>query len=387
MSYRDQVTEEVKEAASSSDNGGEDEETLEQIEVDFDSTPFVKFYPTTMVTGTFPGNEGNPIIRFPDEGNNDGRRDQGYLGLVLDDISIITDEDEGMENARIVATGDDDPTEYRVVNWSDDGTSEVFGGSGVSIDGDKYEVAEEHTELSEDRGILVVDRTASKSVARTLDVNGATYAGMDEETGQVNGGLIEYAFTGDEGEPVDEEGEELPVNSRYARNPELREDLYGTEVGIMVTRRSEADSGATGYVGRDGDPSSDDPVVGEGEDGETHADPSRATFEELVAADERRDMMWYSVFNTETGERLEPVSADDDAGSEPVGYSYLEWRFDASAGRLPDEDYEFVQEYIDAGLPTDEETILQNIEDNSDQLSEDPNTGRMVNLIQREAGQ
>ncbi len=370
MSFRDKVTEEVKEAAENSSGDNSTEETLDQIEVDFDETPFIKFYPTTLISGTFPTDEGNPIIRFPDRDNNDGRQDQGYLGLVMDDVSILTDSDEGMDEAAILETGADDSTEYRAVNFADDQTTEKFGGDGVGISGDKYEVEDRHTEI-DGRAIVIVDRTASVSVARKLDVNGATFGGMDEETGQVNGGLIEYA-------PNDEDTE---VSRRYARNPELREELYGGEVGVMVTRRSEADSGATGYLGEDGDAADGEPVVGEGEDGSTHTDSGRATFEELVAADERRDMMWYSVFNMETGETIDPTEG------EPVGYSYLEWRFDSTAGNLPEEDWEFVQEYIEAGAPTDEDTIIQNIEENSDELSDDPNTERMVTLIQNEAGQ
>jgi hypothetical protein len=368
-SFRDKVTEEVKAAAEDS-NDNDTQETLDQIEVDFDDIPFVKFYPTTLLSGTFPTDEGNPIIRFPDRSNNDGRQDQGYLGLVMDDVSILTDSDEGMEDATILETGESDSTEYRAVNFDDNQTTEKFGGDGVDISGDTYEVQDRHTQI-DGRAIVIVDRTASVSVARKLDVNGATFAGMDEETGNVNGGLIEYA-------PNDED---TPVSRRYARNPELREELYGEEVGVMVTRRSDADSGTTGYLGEDGDANDGQPVVGVGDDGDTHTDPSRATFEELVAADERRDMMWYSVFDMNTGESIEPTEG------EPVGYTYLEWRFDATAGNLPEEDWDFVQEYIEAGAPTDEDTILQNIEENADELSEEPNTDRMVTLIQNEAGQ
>jgi len=180
--------------------------------------------------------------------------------------------------------------------------------------------------------------TASVSVARKLDVNGDTLAGMDETTGNVNGGLIEYAIDDD-----------APVNRRYARNPELREELYGAEVGIMVTRRSEVDE----------------------------------DFAELVhdESTEARDMMWYTVFDMETEEPITPTTG------EPVGYSFLEWRFDPTAGNLPDQDWEFVQEYISNGLPDDEDNIIQNIEDNSDRLSADPNVDRMVGLIQAKAGQ
>lgn len=336
MSFRETVTEEVKDASS---GGSDDEqETLEQIEVDFGDTPFVKFYPTTLVSGTFPEDEGNPIIRFPDQSNNDGRRDQGYLGLVLDDLTINTDGDEGMGDATFVETGSDDSTEYRAVNFDDDQTSEIFGGDGVDISGDKYEIEDRVTEI-DGRSILVVDRSAAVSVARKLDVNGGTLAGMDESTGQVNGGLIEYA-------PDDVEAD---VNRRYARNPELRDELYGEEVGVMVTRRSEVDED---YAERVADPN-----------------------------DDTRDMMWYTVFDMENEEALQPTEG------EPTGYTYLEWRFDADAGNLPDSDWEFVQEYIEAGAPTDKETILENIEENSDQLSDDPNTERMVRLIQNDAGQ
>ena len=335
MNLRETVANEVEESASNNDD---EQETLEQIEVDFGESDFAKFYPTTLISGTFPEDEGNPIIRFPDASNNDGRRDQGYLGLVLDDLSIDTSDDSGfdMSEATFLKTSDTDSTEYRAVNFNDDQTSEVFGGDGVDIAGDKYEIDERTTEI-DGRTILVVDRTAAVSVARKLDVNGATLAGMDEETGQVNGGLIEYA-------PNEEETE---VNRRYARNPELRDELYGEEVGILVTRRSEVDED---YAERVADPE-----------------------------DDTRDMMWYTVVAGD--ETLEPTEG------EPVGYSYLEWRFDPTAGNLPDDDWEFVQEYIEAGLPTDEDTIEQNIEDNTDQLSDDPNVDRMVGLIQNEAGQ
>jgi len=241
-----------------------------------------------------------------------------------------------MDEATFLKTSDSDSTEYRAVNFTDEKTDEVFGGEGVDISGDKYEISERTTSI-DGRSILVVDRAAAVSVARALDVNGATFAGMSEETGQPNGGLIEYA-------PDDVDAD---VNRRYARNPELRDELYGEEVGILVTRRSEVDED---YAERVND-----------------------------VSDDTRDMMWYT-----------PVHGDDTLApveGEPTGYSYLEWRFDPTAGNLPDEDWEFVQEYIEAGAPTDEDTILENIEQNSDELSEEPNTERMVGLIQAEAGQ
>lgn len=326
MSYREQVAEEVQEASSSNDN--EESESLEQIEVDLSDTPFVKFTPTTLTAGTFPeADEGNPIIRFPDE-ENTGRRDQGYLGLVMDDISAEVDEFEDT----VVLETTDDSTDYRVFDLSDDQTTEIDG-TGIKFGDRLYEGDIVDADEFAGRAIVIVDRTAATSVARKLDVNGATAAGMDEETGQPNGGLIEYA-------PDDAD---TNVNQRYARNPELREDLQGERVGVMVSRREEMD---------------DD-------------------YAELVENDEARGMYWYSVFTMEDGETVQPVEG------EPVGYSFLEWRFDPTAGHLPDEQWSFVQEYQAEGLPTDEETIVKNVEKNGYEENEE----RIVRLIQNDAGQ
>jgi len=330
MSFRDQVADEVKEAAENSSNN-EEQETLDQIEVDLGETPFVKFNPTAMVTGTFPEDEGNPIIRFPDSENNDGRRDQGYLGLVMDDVGAETDEFEDT----IVLETENDSTDYRIFD-SEDKDTKVVEGMGVKFGDRLYEGEVVDADNFADRAIVVVDRTAAVSVARKIDVNGAVNAGMDEETGQPNGGLIEYA--------PDEE--DTGVRRRYARNPELREELYGEEIGILVSRREEMDEDYAERVADDDDPA--------------------------------RQMYWYSVFTMDDGETIEPTEG------EPVGYSFLEWRFDPTAGHLEDDQWEFVQEYIANGLPTDEDTIATNIEENSDQFDTEPNTERMTRLIQNE---
>ena len=327
MSYREKVAEEIEEAATNN-NADEERETLDQIELDLGETPFVKFTPTTMVKGTFPEDEGNPIIRFPDE-ENEGRRDQGYLGLVMDDVGTETDEFEDT----VALETEDDTTDYRVFDLSDDNTEEVDD-VGIKFGDRLYEGEVVDADQFADRGIVIVDRTAATAVARKLDVNGAVSAGMDETTGQPNGGLIEYA----------PDGADAGVSRRYARNPELRDDLYGTEVGVMVTRREDMDE----------------------------------DYAELVENEEARGMYWYSVFNTETGDSIEPVEG------EPVGYSYLEWRFDPTAAHLPDDQWEFVQEYQAQGLPDDEDTIVENVEQND--FNDEANTDRIVRLIQNDAG-
>jgi len=366
--YREQVASEVAEAKENRNSGGSDSqrESVDQIEIDMGETPFVKFYPTTAITGTFPENEGNPIIRFRDEENN-GHGHQGYLGLVVDDLTIDTSEDGGfdMSEATIIETDEDDYTEYRAVNFGDDSTTEKFGGEAVNIDGDQYGIESRTTSLDE-RAILVVDRTAAVSVAKKLDRDGATRAGMDEDTGQPNSGLIEYA-------PEDADAE---VSWRYARRPELREELLGTDVTTLVSRREEIDNGFTGYTDDDGNFALDVPEGTDEDEVEAHSDEGEASYAELVAADDARGMMWYSVFD-EDGTALEPVEGD------ATGYSFLEWRFDPTAGHLPDDQWEFVQTYQSQGLPQDEETIVDNIRENF----EDANEERIVGLIQNGAGQ
>jgi len=382
MNYRDQVADEVTQAKENRNNsGGEDYgrgfSDLEQIEVDMSETPFVKFYPTVALTGTFPTGEGNPIIRFPDEQNN-GHDEQGYLGLVLDDISIDTEDssDDGgfdLTGSTIVETDDDDYTEYRAVNFNDEATSEKFGGEAVNIDGDQYGI-ENQVESIDGRAILVVDRTAAVSVAKKLDVAGGVAAGMNPDSpDDVNSGLIEYAS--------DAVGDADPdLGWRYVRNaPELRSDLQGSEVTVLVSRREEIDSAATGYIGENGQ--HDEPVVGFGEDEETHSDPNEASYLELTEAvdesgnPEARTMMWYSVFNAD-GNALAPLSGEDAETS--TNRPYLEWTFDPTAGYLPDEQAKFVNEYQAEGLPTDEETIMDNVRDNFDDADED----QIIGLIQ-----
>jgi hypothetical protein len=371
VNYREQAASEVqdvKESRNQNNSPGRGYNDLEQIEVDFDETAFVKFYPTTAVTGVPPEGEGNPVIRFRDEDNN-GHDEQGYLGIVLDELSIDTEDasDEGgfdMSGATIVETDDDDYTEYRAVNFNDSKTTEKFDGDAVSIDGDQYGVEETHEELDE-RVILVVDRTSAVSVAKKIDVCGGEPAGMDPESeDSINSGLIEYP-------PSDVDAD---IGWRYARDePELREELLGNEVTFLVSRREEIDDEHTGYLGQDD--SNTEPVLGTGDDGDTHRDESRASYAELVAAGEAREMMWYSVFAD--GESLEPVTRQS------TDRPYLEWSFDPTANHLPDEQWEFVQEYQANELPQDEGTIVENIRENFDEADEE----RIVGLIQNGAGE
>lgn len=373
--FRSQAAEDVQESRERNSNSGSDEsESLDQINVDMGSVAFTHFHPTTIPTGVFPEDEGNPIIRFPDEENNEHRH-QGYLGLVLDDPDAIVDSEEGTENTVIVDV--EDSNEVRVFNEDDSGTTVDRDAGLVTYDpgqGERVYRGEFVDEFPVDRTILVVSGTAARSVAQKLDVNGAEIAGMDEETGQVNDGLIEY-------NPDDN----ADVRWRYARpRPELREELYGSRIGVLLTRREEIDDENTGFDRNLFDEESYE-WDEEYEDGErvAHGNPNEASYAELVDAGLRRSMKWFSVF-ADTGDGFEALEPTD---GEPVADTWLEWSFDPDVGpdRLPDEDFEFVRQYLDAGLDTDEETIRTNIEQNRGDLSGEVDDDRIVERIQIEA--
>lgn len=368
MNLRDKVSKNIQESRENSGDG--DYEELEQIEVDMGEIPFIKASPTTLLTGTFPEDEGNPVIRFWNE-QNEGRKDQGYLGLVMDDIRVNTDDD-GTEST-VVVHDESDSTDYRVFN-TDDGKTDLVDGVGIKIeqqggqalyDGDVLQP----DEFEVDRAIVVVSGAASTSVARRLDVKGATEAdGGDGEFG-TNGGLIEINPTDD------------GPRTRYARDPELKSSLYGTRVGLMLSRRAEVDDTPTGYVGAENDPAEYDAVLGTGDDGSTHNNAYQASYAELVEAGERRDMYWYSAFDM-SGD--EPEIVEQTAEEEPIDRPYLEWRergeADAETG-LSDEEQEFVEEYRESEKDTDEETILQNIEAVHESFDDEPDEEAIVEAL------
>jgi hypothetical protein len=350
MSFREK-------AAETSKNSGNGQSEYEGIDVDMDEVAWVKMQPTTFLTGVFPEDEGNPIIRFAAPDNNDGRLDQGYLGMVLDDPEVLIEEDEGTSNTVILDR--EGTSEYRLFNEDDRGTEVeesftkdddgevVQDGYDVSFNagqGERTYSGDVVDEIEEDRVILTIGGTASKGVAKSIDVKGALAADMDPEEGNPNDGLIEYM-------PDDERSGSESYTSRYARDPELKDQLYGTRVGFFLARREEIDE----------------------------------DFAEEVEEGNRRSMYWWTVFNTETEEVMEPETTD----TEPLQYSYLEWRWDPSDGAgLPEEHYEYVTEYADAaqqdgGPGTDEDTIRSHIEDDMETFDEEPDEDTIEQMVER----
>lgn len=326
-----------------SGGGFQIEDPWQDIEVDFDEVSWVKTHPTTFLEGDLPDHEeGNPIIRFRSPENNNDRKDQGYIGVVLDNPSVLVSEDEGTENTVVLETDDDDSTDYRIYNLDDKGTTEKDFGVAFSGDnraGDKLD------DFPDDVGrvIVTISSAAARNIARRLDVCGAETAGMDTSTGLVNDGLIEYApdeVTDDQGR--DEDG----FRSRYARDPELREDMRGKRLGIFHTRREEVDE----------------------------------DYAEDVENDERRSMYWFSVFDMEAGESIKPTDEGEPKvvyewdGSEYRNRTFLrdEWgQYDPDATSLPEDQQAFVDAWLDADQSTDEEDIREALDAEDDDTFED----------------
>lgn len=354
MGYRQKAADSAVE--SRQNDGDSSGQSLDGIDVDWAEVATVGTNPTTLVEGTFPEDEGDPVIRFRSPEYNDGRQDQGYLGLVLDDPEVIADPDEGTEDTVILKTDDNDSADVRIFNESDHQTK-VAGDMGVKY-GDRLYEGDIIDEIPTDRIVLRVTGTCSKNVARRLDKKGAVEADMDDN-GDKNGGLIEY-------KPYDMREPDDDYTSRYARDPELKSDLYGARIAVLLGRREELDDENTGY-------------------GTEHTDPDRASYAELVADDGRpeRPMKWYVVFNAETGEQLQI----EDTGEEIAGYSFIEWRWDPEAGRMPDDQWEWVESYVekaeDGEVDTDEDTIVGYIEADIDEgnFESEPTDDEMTEMV------
>jgi len=124
MGFKDQVRNEVEEANTGNNGGDNEREELEQIDVDMSNIPFIKFTPTTLVAGTIPKDEGNPIIlfknynrlnaddfdAFDEEGNDMRYVSTRYLGIVVDNPRVVTSEEDGLDESVFVETGSDDST-------------------------------------------------------------------------------------------------------------------------------------------------------------------------------------------------------------------------------------------------------------------------------------
>jgi len=318
---------------------------------------WVKVHPGTLLTGTLPDeDEGNPLLKlnaFDDEAAEINA--EGNLGIVIDNPEVVIDEDEGTEGTVILETEDDDSSGYRIYNEDREG-AELLDGVGVEFDagqGARIYRGETVESLDVDRIVLTVSGGAVQNMAKRFDVNGGDNALYDYDEDQANNGLIEYPLTDDDGNSVDVEGNPVNFSWRYARAPELRPDLYGQEIAILMDWSSNM------------------------------VDLDELDEDAREAFEARDDSYYYTPFNmSEGGEEITPRT-----GGEPERVTYLEWRYDpeGSGDRIPEDQFEFVTGYVDEADDFDEESIREAIESNADEFESEPEEDRIVEMIQERA--
>lgn len=218
----------AQESQENSSSGGDDNE-YERYDVSGDA--FAKQHPTTAVRG-----EAAVLRYFPDWSGD--QPDRGYFGLVLDDPTVMTD-DEGLDGTTIFQSTEDSGDDYKIVNENDSETNILD--TGVDFSGNLF-YGEATDEFDDDRIVLKATGSAGKSVASTLDVKGGVGARVERnDEGEVvlhdggfpqhNGGLTEYHPDGRDGE--------RPRTAVH--DTELRPDVEGRDVIIMIQRLSEID--------------------------------------------------------------------------------------------------------------------------------------------------
>lgn len=221
--------------ATSESGGGTTNEDYERIDVS--GMDFIKMHPgPTAIKGVAKGLRYLPPA--PDENSEYDDNDRGSAGLVLGAPTIPDDDDiddVGVFKASDGQTGDD----FKVVNVEDDSidTYEV----GISV-GTMFE-SEEVDDFGIDEGILTLSTSAGRSAVRTLDVRGLANADVlrnddGEPDIQDNG----YPTTNDaliETHPDNDN--DSYTQPRYARDPQIRPDVEGEEIIILLQRLSEVD--------------------------------------------------------------------------------------------------------------------------------------------------
>ncbi len=161
-----------------------------------------------------------------------------YGGLVLEDPYVITD-DADTEGTTIVESSEDSGDDFKVVNEDDEAT-ELLENVGVDFDGSLFKgEPTDDFDLDDDQNlVLKVGGSTMRQVLRRLDVSGDQAAGVQtDEDGEYvlsdngypiqNEGLIEY----------NDDSDEFEYN--IARNPEIRPDVEGEEVAVMIQRKKD----------------------------------------------------------------------------------------------------------------------------------------------------
>lgn len=230
------ITEITRDHAQSTDSEGDGPESdFERYDVTDHS--YIKVHPTTAVGGT-----AVALRRFPGDPNDDD--DDGFVGLVVEDPFLKTDEDS-FEGSTVFQSRSD-PADLKVVN-TDDKQTDTEDVPGVIFDTAMFKAVNcetfEGTDDfgSSDRYIIKLTGNAGRSAARCLDVSGLQNGDVVRDDSGVpelnengypfyNGGLVEK-------HPENDDNNYTPP--RYVRDPQLRPDMQGEDVIYVLEYTSD----------------------------------------------------------------------------------------------------------------------------------------------------
>lgn len=232
MSLSDISSEAVE---ASPDEVDSDSNTTEYERFDINGAAFVRPHPgMTAIGGTVKGLRYFPPA--PGESKFDDN-DRGWSGVIIED-PFIPDADDA-DNVAIFKSTNETGDDYKVVNTEDDSVDTYDAGVAV---GSMFE-ADEVEEFEEDTIILKTDTSAGRSIIRTLDVRGLANARMetdDEGTIQLN----ENGFPETNNaliEKYPDNTDDSYTQPRYARDPQIRPDIEGEEVVLILEHLSDVD--------------------------------------------------------------------------------------------------------------------------------------------------
>lgn len=232
-----------KEAASaSSDNdGGSGSDVSDYERIDLSNMDFVKPHPgTTAIAGT--ASTLRYVPPAPDDNGQYDDNDRGWAGVVFDNPRVPEDDD--YDSVAVFKSTKEVGDDYKVVNKDHDSVDVYDAGVSVSS---MFE-SDEIDEFDTDEIILKLSTSAGRSAIRTLDVRGLANADMErDENGDIvlnengypetNGGLIETHPDNDD---------DNYTQPRYARDPQLRPDVEGRDVVIIIQHLAEIDEDYSG---------------------------------------------------------------------------------------------------------------------------------------------
>lgn len=228
------------EQASQRSAGGDTD--YERYETNSD-TVWTKQFPTTAVVGTATHLTFQPDFEQNDEGNwvPDYHPTSPEFGVVLEDPSVYTEEDD-FEGTVIVAGESETGDDYRFYNADDSQTEVDEDGGRVIFGSNSIFNGEVVTEVTEGEILLKATGSSGRSVASTLDVKGSGTAHSvgsfnDEEIELHDGGFPRHSGHLFERHP-DNDGDNY-THPRVSRDPELRPDVEGRTVVVMLHRTSE----------------------------------------------------------------------------------------------------------------------------------------------------